>query len=125
MAQDTRENQQIQNESVNYPKWWIETMVYIRKKPGKIYKSELLDFIDKRIEDNFKQEFTINNIVDKLNEYSVDASHLCIIEDEVTGEIYTELSIRKELDLCLSRLLEKNTIIINFYIIIILNVMSL
>ena len=107
MAQDTRENQQIQNESVNYPKWWIETMVYIRKKPGKIYKSELLDFIDKGIEDNFKQEFTINNIVDKLNEYSVDASHLCIIEDEVTGEIYTELSIRKELDLCLSRLLEK------------------
>lgn len=107
MAQNTRENQQIQNESVDYPKWWIETMVYIRKKPGKIYKSELLDFIDKWIEDNFKQEFTINNIVDKLNEYSVDASHLCIIEDEVTGEIYTELSIRKELDLCLSRLLEK------------------
>lgn len=110
MAQDTRENQQIQNESVNYPKWWIETMAYIRKKPGKIYKSELIDFIDKEINGDLKQKFTTNNIVDKLNEYSVDDSHICVIEDEVTGEIYTELCIRKELDLCLSNLLKERYI---------------
>lgn len=49
--QRTGEKQQMKNENVDYLEWWIETMVYIRKKPGKIYKSELIDFIDKGLHD--------------------------------------------------------------------------
>lgn len=96
------------------PGWWIEAMIYIRKKPGRIYKSDLINFMNKEHKNESENTLTIDNIVDKLNEYPDGKSQSYVIEHEVTGEIYTKPCIREELDSLLCKYNEYKYIYNNF-----------
>ena len=82
--------------------WWYKTMKYIREVPGKIYKDQLYYIVKKNRETDFNNTNDLpdeNDIVTFMNNASPDNNiREYLIEDEVTGGIYSVPVNRQFLD---------------------------